>query len=166
MAMKPWNRVAVATMIAVERNERQILFLLSLIDRRKMRMRVQSFAQCNLPSWRECIGVSAREGHMFGKRLIAAAVSVAMLTGVTWYANAAELGQQCDGISGIACDSGLWCDLQPGLCDGVDISGTCVKIPSVCPQTVKPVCACGNWPYTNDCERQKSQAAKSHNGKC
>jgi hypothetical protein len=47
MAMKPWNRVAVATMIAVERNERQILFLLSLIDRRKMRMRVQSFAQCN-----------------------------------------------------------------------------------------------------------------------
>ena len=39
---------------------------------------------------------------MFRKGLIAAAVSVAMLTGAARYANAAELGQQCDGISGIA----------------------------------------------------------------
>jgi hypothetical protein len=55
MAMKRWNRLAVATMIAVERNERQILFLLSLIDRRKMQMSVQSFVQCN----RCRLGVSA-----------------------------------------------------------------------------------------------------------
>jgi hypothetical protein len=51
---------------------------------------------------------------MFRKGLIAAAVSVAMLTGAASFANAAELGQQCGGISGIGCDSGLWCEGDVG----------------------------------------------------
>jgi hypothetical protein len=103
---------------------------------------------------------------MFRKGFVVAAVSVAVLTTAAMSATAAKLGQQCGGIGGIGCDGGLWCDLQPGICKGFDISGTCVEIPSVCPQIVKPVCACGGLSYTNDCERQKNIVAKNHNGKC
>ena len=103
---------------------------------------------------------------MFRGGLVDAAVSVVILTCAATFANAAELGEQCGGIVGIPCDSGLWCDPQPGLCRGFDIPGTCVIIPSACSQIAKPVCACDDSQYTSDCERQKSLTAKRHNGKC
>jgi hypothetical protein len=103
---------------------------------------------------------------MFRKGMILAVLNIAMLSSVAVSVNAAGLGEECGGIGEIGCDSGLWCDLQPGLCDAADISGICVEIPSACAHVVKPVCACSGFPYTNDCERQKSQIAKSHNGKC
>ena len=45
---------------------------------------------------------------------------------------AVGVGKMCDGIAGIPCNKGLFCDDGPGQCRGADISGTCVRIPEVC----------------------------------
>ena len=87
-------------------------------------------------------------------------------------ASAVGPGKMCDGIAGIKCDAGLFCEHPAGRCGGADISGKCVKVPEVCAMSklkkliVRPVCGCDGKTYGNDCERQMAMVSKNHNGKC
>jgi hypothetical protein len=81
-------------------------------------------------------------------------------------AGAVGIGGTCAGAAGLGCDSGLWCELEPGTCKRADAAGRCVLAPQVCNLGYSPVCACGGRTYGNDCERQRAKAQKSHSGPC
>lgn len=75
-------------------------------------------------------------------------------------------GEMCGSIAGISCADGLWCDPEPGLCDGADFAGTCVAVPQVCTYDFRPVCGCDGRTYGNDCTRRAAQVQKDHDGAC
>jgi hypothetical protein len=55
----------------------------------------------------------------------------------------------------------------PVSANAVGFGKSCgVKVPTVCPHVVRPVCGCDNKTYSNDCERVVAQAQKAHQGKC
>jgi hypothetical protein len=76
-----------------------------------------------------------------------------------------KAGEHCGGMTRMACEDGLWCDAQ-GRCGGMDLEGTCVKVPEVCTQEHAPVCGCDKTTYGNDCERQLKRVQKDHDGAC
>ena len=88
--------------------------------------------------------------------------SVFLATG----ASAAGVGQTCGGIGGVRCDAGLQCEAPAGMCGSVDLQGTCVRIPDVCPAVVQQVCGCDKKTYGNDCERRRAKVAKDADGPC
>jgi hypothetical protein len=94
------------------------------------------------------------------------ALSFVTLTARVDPAGAAAAGQPCAGTAGIACDPGLWCELQSGRCGAADAEGVCAHAPQICPMVYMPVCACGGKTYGNDCERRRGRAQKAHNGPC
>lgn len=75
-------------------------------------------------------------------------------------------GQVCGGIAGTPCDTGLWCDPDPGNCRGADITGKCVTVPDACTRAFTPVCGCDNQTYGNDCQRQAARIGKQADGEC
>jgi len=82
-------------------------------------------------------------------------------------ASAAGAGETCDGIAGIQCDAGLWCEHPAGQCDVADAAGTCVKESGpICTEDYMPVCACGGVQYSNDCRRKAAKAQLDHVGEC
>jgi hypothetical protein len=72
----------------------------------------------------------------------------------------------CDGIAAFPCRDGEFCDHTPGLCNGADIAGHCVRIPDGCARIFDPVCGCDGKTYSNDCERIRAGAQKDHDGMC
>ena len=81
-------------------------------------------------------------------------------------AAAAGLGETCDGIAGIQCDAGLWCEHPEGQCKVADAAGTCIKPPEICTQDYKPVCGCNGKTYGNDCMRKVEKVQLDHIGEC
>ena len=81
-------------------------------------------------------------------------------------AGAVGIGGTCAGRTGLGCDAGLWCEIEPGSCKRADAEGRCVRAPEVCNLAYRPVCACGGRTYGNDCERQRAKAPKAHDGRC
>lgn len=74
----------------------------------------------------------------------------------------------CDGIGGIPCPDGLFCDHAPGQCDVADAAGTCQEVPKAddCPESYRPVCGCDGKTYDNDCLRRAAKVSIDHQGPC
>ena len=80
---------------------------------------------------------------------------------------AAKVGETCDGIAGIQCETGLWCEHPAGECGVMDGAGTCVKeTADKCTEEHIPVCACGGKEFSNDCERKKAKQQLDHASAC
>lgn len=75
-------------------------------------------------------------------------------------------GKFCGGIAAFPCGERQVCDLDPGMCDGADIGGTCVLEPEFCPRIYRPVCGCNGRTYSNDCLRVMAGAQKARDGAC
>lgn len=97
-------------------------------------------------------------------RFVVSLAALALLISVP--AGAVGVGKQCGGFPGIQCDAGLFCQKKPGQCSIIDMSGTCARVPKICPRIVRPVCGCDHKTYPNDCERQMAMVSKDHDGKC
>jgi hypothetical protein len=72
----------------------------------------------------------------------------------------------CGGFRGALCAEGQYCDPEPGMCHGADISGTCKDVTSACAEVLAPVCGCNGVTYDNDCERIRAGVALDHTGRC
>jgi hypothetical protein len=92
--------------------------------------------------------------------------ALALMISIPSGAGAVGLGKQCGGFPGIQCDAGLFCQKKAGTCSIIDMSGTCARVPKLCPRIFRPVCGCDGKTYPNDCERQRAMVSKSHDGKC
>jgi hypothetical protein len=97
---------------------------------------------------------------------VSISMALALMTFVPTGASAVGVGKQCGGFPAIQCDAGLFCQKKPGSCAVIDISGTCARVPKICPHIVVPVCGCDGKTYNNDCERQRAMVSLAHKGKC
>ena len=69
------------------------------------------------------------------RALLVLAVLACLLTLPLSPSFAAKVGETCDGIAGIKCDEGSWCEHPAGECNVADGAGTCVKdSPEACTQ--------------------------------
>lgn len=81
---------------------------------------------------------------------------------------AAETGEMCGGIAGIACSAeGDYCQSEPGVCrNTADYAGTCQPRPEVCTMIYQPVCGCDGRTYGNACQAAAEGASVAHEGEC
>jgi Kazal-type serine protease inhibitor-like protein len=102
--------------------------------------------------------------------ILRTAMMLSVVVGALWLAapgaSAAGPGQFCGGIFGVKCDKGLFCQFPAPYCGAFDRSGTCTRIPRICPRIFKPVCGCNGKTYANDCVRQAAGVSLRHPGKC
>jgi Kazal-type serine protease inhibitor domain len=100
------------------------------------------------------------------KRAVAAAIAVIGLTlsALSYPLTAAP--NNCGGILAVLCvEAGTFCQLPADMC-GLDMRGSCVKVPTACPKIIKPVCGCDGKTYSNDCLRQMKEVSLKSVGKC
>jgi len=102
--------------------------------------------------------------------ILRAALMLPVVFALLWLApggaSAAGLGQFCGGFAGIRCDRGLFCQFPAPFCGAFDRSGTCARIPRICPRIFRPVCGCDGKTYANDCIRQSRGVSLRHTGRC
>lgn len=76
-------------------------------------------------------------------------------------------GGMCGGFAGVQCEAGLTCQMAPATCKRVaDASGTCRKVPRVCPMIYQPVCGCDGKSYGNSCQALSRGVSVAAPGAC
>jgi Kazal-type serine protease inhibitor-like protein len=93
-------------------------------------------------------------------------LTLGLMTLASTEALAVGVGKTCEGLAGLQCYAGLFCQKKAGSCGIFDLTGRCTRVPRICPRLVWPVCGCDGKTYNNDCERQQAMVSKSHDGKC
>lgn len=64
------------------------------------------------------------------------------------------------------CAAGQFCEFPAGQCGPPGPAGTCVLVPSACPDVFQPVCGCDGITYSNDCFRLAGRVSLDHPGPC
>jgi hypothetical protein len=75
-------------------------------------------------------------------------------------------GEFCGGIAGIACERGLDCVPDVGMCRVADASGTCQEVTDSCYAILRPVCGCDGRTYPNDCHATRAGVGIDRPGAC
>ncbi len=75
-------------------------------------------------------------------------------------------GEMCGGFAGFACDDGLACVMEAGMCQVADGAGTCSVQPTMCPLFYAPVCGCDSHTYGNGCAAAAAGVSVDHTGAC
>ena len=96
--------------------------------------------------------------------LFLALLAVALLLGNA--RNAQAQGATCGGIAPLKCPDGQACQFPAGQCNTPDLAGTCVAVPSTCPERGPKVCGCDGITYANECELLKAGVRQAKQGDC
>ncbi|MCA9250913.1 MAG: hypothetical protein KDA54_07240 [Phycisphaerales bacterium] len=106
------------------------------------------------------------DGETYGNDCEASAAGVSVASIGECPDGGAGLGEFCGGLAGVACQDGLYCKFEVGVCGQGDQSGECDLIPDVCVAVVDPVCGCDGQTYSNECEAAQASVSIDSEGDC
>ena len=98
---------------------------------------------------------------------VAVAVAATASSGAPRTPRGADEGQACAGITGKACNPGLYCFTEPGVCRTTPgAQGVCRPTPDICSNDVEPVCGCDGKTHDNVCLAEIERTSVAAPGAC